>query len=70
MKCVRRGKTALNTYGATKRDWPAKETVSDENRRAVGALGVSLDGPSNARIFRDFRTGPEIIRLAIMMHVR
>ena len=44
--------------------------LSEENRLAVGLGGGSLDGMSHARIFRYFKTSPEIIRLAVMMYVR
>jgi putative transposase len=33
-------------------------------------LAASLPGMSNARIFRYFKTSPEILRLAVMMYVR
>lgn len=41
-----------------------------ENRLAAGAGAAAVDGMSNARIFRDFKTSPEIIRLVVMMSVR
>jgi hypothetical protein len=44
--------------------------LSGENRLAVGPGGASLDGMSNARIFRHFKTSREIIRLAVMLYVR
>ncbi len=44
--------------------------MSDNNRLAVGVGGGRLDGMNNARIFRYFKTSPEIIRLVVMMYVR
>ena len=35
-----------------------------------GARADSLPGMSNLRIFRFFKTSPEIIRLAVMMSIR
>jgi transposase-like protein len=35
-----------------------------------GARADSLPGMSTTRIFRDFRTSPDIIRLGVMMDVR
>jgi hypothetical protein len=44
--------------------------VSEENRLALRTPADSLQGMSNPRIFRYFKTSPEIIRLAVMMYVR
>jgi hypothetical protein len=41
--------------------------MSDENRLAAGAGVATLDDRSPARIFRSFKTSPEIMRLAVMM---
>jgi hypothetical protein len=37
--------------------------LSEQNRLAAEMGGASLDGTSSARIFRYFKTSPEIIRL-------
>lgn len=48
---------------------PARaEALSEENR--VAGLRGKPGSMSNARIFRYFKTSPEIIRLAVMMYVR
>jgi hypothetical protein len=44
--------------------------VSEENRLALGAPADSFPCMTNPRIFRYFKTSPEIIRLAVMMYVR
>ncbi len=44
--------------------------LSEENRLAVGVGDGSLDDMSHARVFRYFKTSPEIIRLAVMLYVR
>lgn len=44
--------------------------MSEENRLALRTPADSLPGMSNPRIFRYFKTSPEIIRLAVMMYVR
>ena len=44
--------------------------MSEENRLAVGVGSAHLDGLGNARIFRSFKTSPEIIRLVVLMYVR
>jgi len=44
--------------------------VSEENRLAADGEGGYPDRMSDARIFRYFKTSPEIIRLAVMMYVR
>ena len=40
-----------------------------KNRVATEEGAATLDGMSDARIFRYFKTSPEIIRLAVMMYV-
>ena len=44
--------------------------LSEENRLAADAGAGSLDLMGTPRIFRYFKTSPEIIRLALMMYVR
>ena len=44
--------------------------LSEENRLSTDAGAGSLDLMSTPRIFRYFKTSPEIIRLALMMYVR
>jgi putative transposase len=44
--------------------------VSEENRLALRTPADSLQGMSNQRIFRYFKTSPEIIRLAVIMYLR
>ena len=44
--------------------------LSDEKRLAAGGGAGSLQRISTPRIFRYFKTSPEIIRLAVMMDVR
>ena len=44
--------------------------LSEEMRLAAGASAGSLQRIGTPRIFRDFKTSTEIIRLAVMMDVR
>ena len=44
--------------------------LSEENRLAAEAGAGSLDRMSSPRVFRSFKTSPEIIRLAVMMDAR
>jgi putative transposase len=44
--------------------------LSDKDRVAAGAGAIMLDGMRHSRIFRYFKTSPEVIRLAVMMYVR
>ena len=46
------------------------QALSEENQLAVGVGGSSLEDMSQARVFRCFKTSPEIIRLAVMLYVR
>ena len=46
------------------------EALSEENRVAGDGAGGQPDRMSNARIFRYFKTSPEIIRLAVIMYIR
>ena len=46
------------------------KALSEENRVAVVGVGGYPDLMRNARIFRYFKTSPEIIRLAVMMYIR
>ena len=48
----------------------SEEALSEGSLLAVGPGGTSLDDMSNARIFRYFKTRPEIICLAVMRYVR
>ena len=43
---------------------------SEENRLAAIGQVARIGNTSNARIFRYFKTSPEIIRMAVMMYVR
>jgi hypothetical protein len=47
-----------------------KGALPEENRRAAEAEGSRPDRMRHAGIFRDVKTSPEIIRLAVMMYVR
>jgi hypothetical protein len=42
--------------------------LSEENRVAAGEDGATVATMSDARIFRYFKTSPEIIRLAVMLN--
>jgi putative transposase len=44
--------------------------LSEQDRLAVDGASPTLAGMNNPRIFRYFKTSPEIIRLAVMMYVR
>ncbi len=46
------------------------KVLSEENQLALRAPADSLPGMSTTRIFRYFKTSPEIIRLLVMMYVR
>jgi hypothetical protein len=47
-----------------------REALSEEKRLSAAASAGSLRGMSTARIFRSFKTSPEIIRLAVMLDFR
>ncbi len=46
------------------------KALSEEYRLAAGGEGGEPGGMSDARIFRYFKTSPEIIRLAVMLCIR
>jgi hypothetical protein len=65
-KCCRR-MTLVGRKGHCQRKVDVR-ALSEENRVAAGEDGATVATMSDARIFRYFKTSPEIIRLAVMLN--
>ena len=60
---------ALDGHDARLLLWITDRALSEEKRFALGVRADSLPRMSHPRILRYFKSSPEIIRLAVMIHV-